>query len=290
LETLPIRNRSRKVYDLFLINTELDWFEIRLNELGKEVDYFIVLESATTFQGNPKSLYLQESLHRYHNFQHKIIHRVLDNSTDSAPIDASWDHESFMRNALFDQVILSLTGTQAPNQGDVLIVGDIDEIPRPGAFSALRNCAFPARTALVGPMYYYSYQWQYRNSDWTLLRATYFKDLETVRPQELRTGPTDFEFQHSMRHCSSCFETMGEMKTKVESFSHLEFNVPEMLETDRLLQKVRAGLDLFGRDGPLYDRVDDNPDIPFFLRSEENRERFAYMPDRDPPNGNFRDL
>lgn len=52
------QNRRRKVYDLFLVTTELDFFEIRLNELDKEVDYFVVLESATTFQMNPKPLYV----------------------------------------------------------------------------------------------------------------------------------------------------------------------------------------------------------------------------------------
>lgn len=30
---------------MFLINTELDFLEIRLNELDQEVDYFVILES-----------------------------------------------------------------------------------------------------------------------------------------------------------------------------------------------------------------------------------------------------
>lgn len=43
------------------------------------------------------------------------------------------------RNALFDQAMLSLTGAQAPNQGDVLLVGDIDEIPRIGMHTLRAN-------------------------------------------------------------------------------------------------------------------------------------------------------
>lgn len=44
-EPYATRDQRRKVYDLFLINTELDFLEIRLNELDKEVDYFVILES-----------------------------------------------------------------------------------------------------------------------------------------------------------------------------------------------------------------------------------------------------
>lgn len=92
------RNQHRKIYDLFLINTELDFLEIRLNELDKEVDYFVILESPSTFQMNPKPLYLKDNLSRFKDFQHKIIHRVLDVSgAKKIPKDDTWEHERFTR-------------------------------------------------------------------------------------------------------------------------------------------------------------------------------------------------
>ena len=97
-EPYAARDQRRKVYDLFLINTELDFLEIRLNELDQEVDYFVVLESATTFQMNPKPLYLQENLSRFRDFQHKIIHRVLDDSgAKKIPQDDTWERERYTR-------------------------------------------------------------------------------------------------------------------------------------------------------------------------------------------------
>lgn len=83
---------------------------------------------------------------------------------------------------------------------------------------------------------------------------------------------------------------MAELKNKIISFSHKPFNQPYYLETERILGHVRKGEDLFEREGEVYDRVDDNSDVPMFLREEENRQRFAYMLDRDPQNGNFQDL
>ena len=97
-EPYATRNQRRKVYDLFLINTELDFLEIRLNELDKEVDYFVILESNTTFQMNPKPLHLQDNIYKFKDFEHKIIHRVLDDSgAKKIPKDDTWEHERYTR-------------------------------------------------------------------------------------------------------------------------------------------------------------------------------------------------
>ena len=97
-EPYATRDQRRKVYDLFLINTELDFLEVRLNELDKEVDYFVVLEPSTTFQMDPKPLHFQDNISRFDDFQHKIIHRVLDDSgAKMIPKDDTWEHERYAR-------------------------------------------------------------------------------------------------------------------------------------------------------------------------------------------------
>ena len=97
-EPYATRDQRRKVYDLFLINSELDFLEVRLNELDKEVDYFVVLEPRTTFQTDPKPLHFQDNISRFDDFQHKIIHRVLDDSgAKMIPKDDTWEHERYTR-------------------------------------------------------------------------------------------------------------------------------------------------------------------------------------------------
>ena len=145
-EPYATRDQRRKLYDMFLINSELDFLEIRLNELDSEVDFFVILESATTFQMNPKPLYLNQSLSQFETFRHKIIYRILDDSgAKNIPKDDTWEYERFTRNALFDQVLLSLTGPQAPALGDVLLVGDVDEIPR----ISMQFHSFPEKTSFL---------------------------------------------------------------------------------------------------------------------------------------------
>ena len=100
---------------------------------------------------------------------------------------------------------MSLTGAQAPNQGDVLLVGDIDEIPRIDTLTALRNCAFPPRVTLRTQMYYYSYQWLHRGELWHHPQATYFNGKDTIKPESLRMDKADAELYMTGWHCSSCF-------------------------------------------------------------------------------------
>ena len=101
--------------------------------------------------------------------------------------------------------MLSLTGAQAPNEGDVLLVGDIDEMPRVETLTALRNCAFPPRVTLRIQTYYYSYQWLHRGEMWHHPQATYFNGTNTVRPGSLRVDKADEELFMSGWHCDSCF-------------------------------------------------------------------------------------
>ena len=84
--------------------------------------------------------------------------------------------------------------------------------------------------------------------------------------------------------------TIGDLRNKITSFSHKGYNQLYFLDTARLLHRIRRGEDLFERTKELYDRIDNNTDIPAYLQSEGNRQKFAYMLDRDPPNANFEDV
>lgn len=74
---------------------------------------------------------------------------------------------------------------------------------------------------------------------------------------------------------------MGDLCKKIISFANKEFNQPYSLELKRPSKVIRREEDLFERPRELYDRADDNPDMPGYLLKSENRKRFAYMLERD---------
>lgn len=286
-EPYPKRDQKRKVYDLFMINTELDWAEIRMGELASEVDYFIILESAVDFHDRPKPLYVQNSWSRFAPFHHKMIHHVLD-LTGTNHTGDPWKREHFSRNAMMNQVFPKLTDDQKVQLGDVIIVSDVDEIPRPEIIKSLRNCEFPRRLRLRTVYYRYSFQWTLREEQWIHPQATFYDGpKKTVRPEDLRMAKVDSEIYNAGWHCSSCLGSLKDMVNKVTSFSHSEFNVPDFTDPAKILQRVRQGRDPYNRTAKIYDRIDHNPDVPQYLL--QHRDEFAYLLDRDTPSANFRD-
>ncbi|KAJ4296070.1 hypothetical protein N0V88_004772 [Collariella sp. IMI 366227] len=236
----------RKVYDLMMINTELDWLEIRLNTTFSEVDYFILVEASRTFTGLSKPLTLKANLPSFAPYASKIIYHEIQYPSDFHP-RSTWDMEDHQRNAMLTQVFPTLTGPQTPNLGDVLVVSDVDEIPRPSTFALLRACAFPRRLTLRSRFYYYSFQWLHRGPEWPHPQATYYQGpSRTLLPNDLRIadgGMWPFrewekgELKNASWHCSSCFETVGELLNKMASFSHVSMNAERFKERGRILEK-----------------------------------------------------
>ncbi|KAG9856512.1 hypothetical protein KCU98_g1343, partial [Aureobasidium melanogenum] len=296
--------RKKKIYDLVLMSTELDWLEIRLHTLSDYVDYFVIIESPTTFTGKPKPLHLQDNWNLFKDFHHKIIYRVVEDPIKSP---RSWDHEDYFRNALFTAVFPGLEGTaQEANPGDVLVVSDMDEIIRPGVMLLLRLCDVPTRLTLRTQFYYYSFQWRHRGPQWAHPDVTIYRGPDTIMPNDLRQGLLESGWApiaamhrwldratlwNAGWHCSSCFATVAEMHTKMHSFSHQGWNTAENRDSRTLIERVRHGLDLFGRADELYDRIEDNKDVPTYITAQyEQKGRFKYLLDRDGEDAGFYDV
>ncbi|KAH6680471.1 family 17 glycosyltransferase [Halenospora varia] len=280
----PYRQAPRKIYDLVMINTELEWLEIRMGQMVDQVDYFVILESDKTFTNQEKPLYVQENMERFKKYRHKMIVRTLD--LEELGEEGTWAKERFSRNAMYEQVIPDLTGAQQAFQGDVILVSDVDEIPRPDALKALRNCDFPKEVTMHTKMYYYGFQWQQR-TDWGHPQATFFDGEKTILPDALRGTQNAAHLYNAGWHCSYCFPTVHEMVTKIKSFSHTEMDREEFTDRNKIVERVRNGRDMFDRDNEHYDRVEENLDVPDFMK--RNPERYKYMLDRDPLNANFVD-
>jgi beta-1,4-mannosyl-glycoprotein beta-1,4-N-acetylglucosaminyltransferase len=292
----PKRERKRKIYDLFLLNTELDWLEIRLHTLAAEVDYFVIIESPLTFTGLQKPLILKDNWEQFKELHGKIIHHVLQDPPKNAK--RTWDIEDYQRNAMFAQVIPFLTGEQKAEKGDVLIVADVDEIPRPSTLMVLRNCDIPARVTLRSKFYYYGFQWMHKGEEWEHPQATlYAGPKSTIKPADLRNGEGGWnrlrrwwdktEIWNSGWHCSTCFSTIEAVLGKMGSFSHTGLNQEVFRDRTRTVDRVRKGLDLWDREGEDYNRIEGNEDIPDILKSD--REKWKYLLDRDGSNAGFTD-
>jgi len=72
---------NMKVLDAFLMSSEVNLLEIRLNELDSVVDYFLIVESNATFTGLPKETFFANNKERFSKFSHKIVYELCVSST-----------------------------------------------------------------------------------------------------------------------------------------------------------------------------------------------------------------
>lgn len=115
------------VYDSFQFFNELDILLLRMHILDDVVDKFVISESTVTFSGDAKPLYYEENKGMFKEFEHKIIHNVVDDT----PMDCS----AFMRD--HHQKCAVARGLEGCRPEDIVIFSDVDEIPNP---ETLKNC------------------------------------------------------------------------------------------------------------------------------------------------------
>lgn len=110
-----------KIYDLFMYGGyDEDLLEIRLNCLWDVVDCFFLAESQYSHSGHPKPLYFLDNFKRFEKYKEKL--RFI--SVPYMQSDNPWDFEMGTRQYLYESI------NNKFSDEDILILGDLDEIPR----------------------------------------------------------------------------------------------------------------------------------------------------------------
>ena len=117
-----------RVFDCILFNQEHDMLECRLSEIGDVVDKVIIVESATTFMGQPKAHGID--LDRFYKWRDKIHYEIYEPDASLR----SWFAETEQRNHLFTAL-----RQFAPEAEDIVTVADCDEIWSPNDIETLKT-------------------------------------------------------------------------------------------------------------------------------------------------------
>ena len=160
-----------KIYDCFTFNDENHILNIRLNELDKFVDFFVIVEGNKTWQNNPKKL--RFDINKFSKFKKKIIYVPVDDLPDG---QNPYLRENHQRNSI-------LRGLNEAHKDDLIIISDLDEIPNP---EVLKNFKKEMKYAVFQQKhFYYKFNLQSKNFPfWYGSRVCVFKYLKS--PQWLR--------------------------------------------------------------------------------------------------------
>lgn len=263
------------IYDCFLYYDEDMLLELRLNTLHKHVDKFVIVESLYTFTGKKRER-LHFDIEKFAAFREQIIYVINDREpiihqqafySNSSLVKAGetdpWQNESDARNAI-------MQGLTAAKDEDIIIVSDVDEIPRPEAlaqFSHKHLC-----TTLYQPFYNFKFNLQVMNDDDTprlckLPKIVTYKNLKgffqgqpellrnvkrkgtPIRESWLRWNLLKWRtkiVQQGGWHFSWVMtdERIGE---KMSTISHTEQDRPEFNNPDHIRHCVENNIDIWKR-------------------------------------------
>lgn len=227
------------VYDCFLFFNELELLDIRLHEMSRVVDKFVLVESTVTFTGNQKKLYFENNKSRYSEYLDKIIHVVV---SDSPVGNDVWGREHFQRNQIS-------RGLVDASPDDYVIVSDVDEIVRSSSLVSLIKCQDKCPIKFKQDFYYYNVNCRSRNM-WQGSVMIQFKDYKSAR--EVKYGKVSYTEEKGGWH----FSYFNDIRYKLMSFSHTEFGGDKYIEEEYINDRIKRSVDLFGRPSEPFEYTD----------------------------------
>jgi len=249
----------KKVIDCFPFYNEMDILELRLKELNDHVDKFVLVEATHTFAGNPKRLHFEKSKERYKDYLHKIEHVIVD---DCPNTDNPWDNDYNQRRSIrkgLEKI--------SPNDDDIVIISDVDEIPDSYAIELIKkhdnNTPF---TMFIMDMYYFNITTKDKNpwvegtrllpygmfrdefdSDSQRIRFT-FSDMFRVNHPEMKTRPGVRIIKNGGWHFTF-FGNENFIQNKLMNCSHQEYNKPQYTDLNEIKKCVEERKDICQRRG-----------------------------------------
>jgi hypothetical protein len=230
-----------KTYDCFLFFNELDLLELRLQELWDTVDCFIIVESNSSHSGNPKPYILLDNWDRYEKYHSKIHHVKVEDMPNS---NNAWDNENHQRNAITH-------GLTNISPDDIIIISDLDEIPRAEMINMIKEDENDYdRYLLCLPQFrhrinYMKVKEAHKYSNIMVTRARSFTNPQQEREYTFfwnRKPDNTVTLEHGGWH----FTYFGDdeaVKHKLQNFAHTELNIPEIIDNislDNILAEKRS--------------------------------------------------
>ena len=240
-----------KVFDCFTFFNELDLLEFRLKYLDKAVDHFVIAESNLTHSGQPKPYHFKEARERFRQWEEKIIYipvqqnkegLVFEEQKKYNPGSAAWKLENEQRNAL-------LEAFQQMQEDDLVLLGDLDEIPSLAAIEKAKSSLKPVAFSHLFHYYFLNCQNTGNSRWWKGCIAASAQQFKTITPQGLRDKRDDYP---SLPDAGWHFSFLGgakKIREKLMAFAHTEFNQPEFLEEKNIEEAVASGADILKREG-----------------------------------------
>lgn len=236
-----------KIIDSFIFYNELDLLKYRLTILNEYVAYFILVESKYTFSGKEKELYYDNNKDLFNDFNHKIIHIILEDFPYKYPninynLNEQWLNEYFHRN----QISLGIQKLNLSDE-DIIFTSDLDEIANPNILLQVKNNTLNfdknGLNRLALDMYYYNLNTLIGRDCWHGIKLLTFAAYKNMKLsfQDMRVH----EHSHNVQIIPnggwhlSYFGDIDFIKNKLKNFSHQEYNNAKYVNDEFIKENIK---------------------------------------------------
>lgn len=224
-----------KTYDCFMFFNELDLLEIRLQEMWEVTDTFVIAEANMSHSGKPKDYILLDNWERFKPYADKIKRIEVNNFPSTAT--TGMDRDRFQRSALAQ----GLTDIQPE---DLVIISDLDEIPRAEIISMIKEDENNYdRYILCIPMFQYKLNYMKHFEVSKCPNIIVVRGRAYTNPQQEREYTFNWKpkpqnldlvyIDHAGWHWSYFGDNDNAIK-KIQNFAHTETDTPEMIASHNI--------------------------------------------------------
>jgi beta-1,4-mannosyl-glycoprotein beta-1,4-N-acetylglucosaminyltransferase len=268
-----------RIFDCFLFFNELDLLELRLRMLYEHVDYFVIVESAQTFQGEEKEFIFEKNKNRFLEFSNKIIYYKVNKYSlnfadlpyikDPKCIDDQilnriyrfiddcphfnkekefwWGNDFYQRECIWRALALA-----EPNNDDLILISDLDEIPNIITIKQIKTDITPNSLYCLKQHEFCYFLNYYHNSNWLGTCCFLFENFSKISLNAIRFSAKRDEglFPHILNNAGWHFTSLGNIdsiKKKITAWGHKELNTSVILKG--IEYNVKHGYDIFRRPG-----------------------------------------
>lgn len=254
------------VIDMCPINHELDILEIRLRTLWDVVDKFVVAEIPVLYKGSKKPLHLTQNLERFKPYYDKLVVLTVTEEFVFKNLKLNWvpnDIEKFQRNMLRDWAY------EHYEDDDIVIHGDVDEIPHPRVIGDFREHGF-VKAVLITRLYRYYYDLYFQ--DWNHLfiarlgQVKKHKCWDSMRKHQVNNW-------HRIEKAGWHFSAVGDFDHILKKFSDMNCfgpakNNKRLVDPERVKKRIEARLHPF-KEGKNPGRVVPVETLPKCIAEDE---------------------
>ena len=255
-----------KIFDCFLYSNEDLILDVRLNTLSDYVSRFVIVEANKDHQGKEKKLNF--NINNFQKFKNKITYLVVDDFPKNL---TNWQRENYQRNFISN-------GLHDVQEDDYIIISDVDEIPNLENIDSIKKNRY---SVFEQKMHYYKFNLlNITNPNWygsRICKKKYLKSPQWLRDQKIKKK----YFFNFMRINWNIVKNGGwhfsfllspdDIKYKIESFAHSEFNNSKFNNIDKIKSSIENNYDLFDRNLE-YKKVAIDSSYPKYIL--ENKDKF----------------